>query len=87
MAKLFAVLISSLRLFQSRLSLSFNEFVPNLCDLAGGSSQSILIIYILLFIILPSSAFSKKRLKLVFVINASVVGRGLFTNDSVILNI
>ena len=34
MAKLFAVLISSLRLFQSRLTLNFNEFVPNLCDLA-----------------------------------------------------
>ena len=42
MAKLFAVLISSLRLFQSRLPLNFNEFVPNLCDLAGGSLQSIL---------------------------------------------
>ena len=44
MAKLFAVLISSLRLFQSRLPLNFNEFVPNLCDLAGGSLQSILIL-------------------------------------------
>ena len=43
MAKLFAILISSLRLFQSRLPLNFNEFVPNLCDLAGGSLQSILI--------------------------------------------
>ena len=44
MAKLFEVSISSLRLFQSRLPLNFNEFVPNLCDLAGGSSQSILIL-------------------------------------------
>ena len=44
MAKLLAVLISSLRLFQSRLPLNFNEFVPNLCDLAGGSLQSILIL-------------------------------------------
>ena len=34
---LFAVLISSLMLFQSRMPLDFNEFVPNLCDLAGGS--------------------------------------------------
>ena len=44
MAKLFAVLISSLRPCQSRLPLNFNEFVPNLCDLAGGSLQSILIL-------------------------------------------
>ena len=44
MAKLFAVLISSLRLFQSRLPLNFNEFVPNLCNLAGGSLQSILLL-------------------------------------------
>ena len=44
MAKLFAVLISSLRLFQSRLPLNFNEFVLNLCDLAGGSLQGILIL-------------------------------------------
>ena len=43
MTKLFAVLISSLRLFQSRLPLNFNEFVPNLSDQAGGSSQSILV--------------------------------------------
>ena len=43
-AKLFEVLISSLRLFQSRLPLNFNEFVPNLCNLAGGSSQGILIL-------------------------------------------
>ena len=44
MAKLFAVLISSPRLFQSRLPLNFNEFFPDLCDLAGGSSRSILIL-------------------------------------------
>ena len=44
MAKLFSVLISSLRLVQSRLPLNFNECVPNLCDLAGGSLQSILIL-------------------------------------------
>ena len=44
MAKLFAVLISSLRLFQSRLPLNFNEFVANICDLASGSLQSILIL-------------------------------------------
>ena len=42
MTKLFAVLILSLRIFHSRLPLNFNEFVPDLCDLAGGSSQSIL---------------------------------------------
>ena len=42
-AKLFAVLIWPLRLFQSRLPLNFNDFVPNLCDLAVGISQSILI--------------------------------------------
>ena len=44
MAKLFAVSISSLRLFQSRLPLNCNEFVPNLCDLAGRSLQSILLL-------------------------------------------
>ena len=44
MTKFFEVLISSLRLLQSRLLLNFNEFVPNLCDPAGGSSQSILIL-------------------------------------------
>ena len=44
MTKLFTVLISSLSLFQSRLPLIFNEFIPNPCDLAGGSSQSILIL-------------------------------------------
>ena len=44
MAKLVAVLTSSLRLFQSRLPLNFNEFVPDLCDLAGGSSQCVLIL-------------------------------------------
>ena len=44
MVKHFAVLISSLRLFQSRLPLNFNEFVPNLWNLAGGSLQSILIL-------------------------------------------
>ena len=54
-AKLFSVLISSLRLFQSRLPLNFNEFVPNLCDLAGGSSQSILILK------LYSTTFMVKR--------------------------
>ena len=42
MANLFAILISSLRLFQSRQHLNFNEFVSNICDLAGGSVQSIL---------------------------------------------
>jgi len=44
MANLLAVLISSLRLFPSRLPLHFNEFVPHLCDVAGGSSQSSLIL-------------------------------------------
>ena len=44
MAKLCAVFITSLRLFQSRLPLNFNEFVPNLCDLAAGSSHSIFIL-------------------------------------------
>ena len=43
-AKLCAVLIKSLRLFQSKLPLNFNDVVPNLCDLEGGSSRSILIL-------------------------------------------
>ena len=34
MAKLYAVLISSLRLYQSRLPLNFYEFEPNICDLS-----------------------------------------------------
>jgi len=44
MAKLCAVVTSSLRLFQGRLPLNFNEFVPDLCDLAKGRSQSILLL-------------------------------------------
>ena len=43
-AKLCAVLISSLRLFQSRLPLNFNELLLNLRVLAGVISQSCLIL-------------------------------------------
>ena len=38
MAKLCAVLTSSLRPFQRRLPLNFNEFVPNLFDLRSPES-------------------------------------------------
>ena len=44
LTKLFAALISSLRLFQSRLPLNFNEFVLDLCDLTCGSPKGILIL-------------------------------------------
>ena len=59
MAKLFAVLISSLRLFQSRLPLNFHEFVPNFYDLAGGSLQSILILksYSATFLVMRSHIY------------------------------
>ena len=74
MAKLFAVFISSLRLFQSRLPLNFNEFVPNLCDLAGGNSQSILVLksYSTIFLVKKSHIYGGfKRLSVLYTCNIS----------------
>ena len=64
---------SSLRLFQSRLPLYFNEFVRNLCDLVDGSSQSILILksYSTTFLVKRSHIYG--RFKWYIILHSSTI--------------
>ena len=84
MTKLWAVLISSPRLFQIRNSLKFIEAVLSLCDLAGESSQSRLVLELYYiannsllyktFLLLDVSAFcfSSSQLRKKFLISSGL---------------